>query len=525
MRVTGVQTCALPIYDDDDDDDDDDDVDDTKIIDDIKVVDDTNIIDIEDDDDDNNDNTVIFSNDLISTNSKILTTTKKSLITIPPAEKPLITTPPAKKPLIITPPAIKSGPVPTTTTKKSIINLDALIKTSKTKTSKRVGIENCGATCYFNSLLQLLYTIPELRDIIEISFIKKTQQEIDTLKTQNSSPLNIILASYNNNYIIIENLINIFKLLKKHEDSNIGPVPDNEICQLIKNIGKIIMSDWKIGRHEDAQEFLSYILTCIKELIISGHNEFKKVYNLYTFFAFEKLRCSQLFNSQLFDHSQPPHIIRRHQKEDSSFILQIELKSTEETIQSLINSYFQEELLNESEKLYDCDKGYKTIEMNIPTDLKYVIIHLKRFKYKDGKSDKNQISVTNIEEISLPSSSIITDKYFNKVEDYDIKKQDIKFKLEGAIIHIGTSVSSGHYVYVLYKDGKISKEFDDPRIYDNYSKEPINENAYLLLYRRVQVQQVQPGGSINTISKIDESKWKNKYLKYKQKYLNLVKEI
>ena len=191
-------------------------------------------------------------------------------------------------------------------------------------------------------------------------------------------------------------------------------------------------------------------------------------------------------------------------------------------MQSLINSYFQEELLNESEKLYDCDEGYKTIEMNIPADLKYVIIQLKRFKYEDGKSDKNKISVTNIEEISLPNSSIITNKFFNKVEDYDIKKQDIKFKLEGVIIHIGEALSVGHYVYVLYKDGKISKEFDDPRVNDNYSKDPINENAYLLLYRRVQVQ---PGGSINTISKINESKWKNKYLKYKQKYLNLVKEI
>jgi hypothetical protein len=84
---------------------------------------------------------------------------------------------------------------------------------------------------------------------------------------------------------------------------------------------------------------------------------------------------------------------------------------------------------------------------------------------------------------------------------------------------------SGHYTFILYdNEGEnVKNQFDDEFVNDGGPDiNTIQEAAYILLYKR---EDIQSGGTINTISKENESKWKNKYLKYKQKYLNLVKEI
>ena len=48
----------------------------------------------------------------------------------------------------------------------------------------RIGIQNCGNSCYLNSLLQLLYSITDLHDIINIKLVDVAKlEEISKIKS------------------------------------------------------------------------------------------------------------------------------------------------------------------------------------------------------------------------------------------------------------------------------------------------------------------------------------------------------
>jgi ubiquitin C-terminal hydrolase len=83
-----------------------------------------------------------------------------------------------------------------------------------------------------------------------------------------------------------------------------------------------------------------------------------------------------------------------------------------------------------------------------------------------------------------------------------------KYKIQGVVVHIGADTNSGHYYYVRYDNGEptfvISDSTIEPIIEE--TKETIKENAYILLYKKVN----------------DDSSYK-KYLKYKKKYLSFIK--
>lgn len=130
------------------------------------------------------------------------------------------------------------------------------------------------------------------------------------------------------------------------------------------------------------------------------------------------------------------------------------------SIQNLIDNYQKEEMVSLNSKMVS-----KRNIIKLKYNTQFVFLLLKRFN-SDGS--KNQISIT--------------------LNDIEIDCQ--KFKLISGIVHIGNSISNGHYIYVKYNpitnkpeftisDNNISTKIDDSII------DMISKNVYVLLYKTV----------------------------------------
>ena len=443
-------------------------------------------------------------------------------------------------------------------TSKSLSSQASISQALSSQGLNRVGLENCGESCFLNSILQLLYTMTPMQNIKTITMIPEASVPEALVSTLSYEKQDLRKAYYR-----VFHLKAILDLLKAGEESGNGirilsSIMRSHLVPMFKGL-------WAPGRPEDANEFLALILEAIKEL---NQTELNILLKSYSFFIIDKSRCSTTFKVKTKDLNytikkkilQLPEPLKLELENITYSPEEIQpiMKGTPTSVQELIDNYLTEEEQEPPNLLAYCTDGqsFKTNQLNIPDDVKYIIISLNRKKpainsltqeyiIDDDTNDFLTIklsTVVNINpKISIPSYSQ-SDSSKLKEETYKDENEEksktkitkIDFICQGAIIHKGTA-KSGHYYYVLYDETgtRVIKSFDDDHVYTGYDTyahnehgatlDPIDENAFVLLYRRVEPSLVQPGGTINTISR--ENTWKNKYLKYKQKYLNLAKEI
>ena len=125
------------------------------------------------------------------------------------------------------------------------------------------------------------------------------------------------------------------------------------------------------------------------------------------------------------------------------------------------------------------DNTIKRPVLYIPETQKYLIVILKRYTLKEGKTiivDKN----INVDEKITINKDI---EYVNKYE----------FKLRGVICKTG-SAGGGHYVYISYEDDKKILYNDSAPPADFNSGYNMNKQGYVFLYEKVTSQ---TGGSNN----------------------------
>ena len=156
---------------------------------------------------------------------------------------------------------------------------------------------------------------------------------------------------------------------------------------------------------------------------------------------------------------------------------------------------------------------------------KYLILTIK-------KTQKNipgtAFSAAKIIKPVMVNGIIRVPNYNNQHEPY------IFFVLQGLCYHGGIA-EGGHYFYLEFNQtGSIVpiRSYNDTTVTDLTEGEAlrfdIHTNGYLFLYKKIDKPPNAGGGiknNIQNLSKINESKWKNKYLKYKQKYLKLANKI
>jgi ubiquitin C-terminal hydrolase len=268
------------------------------------------------------------------------------------------------------------------------------------------GLNNLGNTCFFNSILQLLYQCTIFNKII--------------LNDINGKLINLY-----RNYIIDYN----------NSSTNLSP---NEIINYVsKKLGRSRFSQ------EDADQYLNYII----DVIINELDEYIKSNQLENLLITSKNIKFKTLVDSMFKIKINKEIICTNcnhisKSTDLDNKLYLTLDNNIDNLNDLIQNY-KYEILDDDNK-YKCEKCHKYNNAIIKKDIlklpKYLIITLKRYSNLNSKIN-NQIQMY---------------EYMN------IHNKD--YELRGFVYHSG-STNGGHYVYYgkirnswyLYNDSSVEE--------------------------------------------------------------------
>ena len=310
--------------------------------------------------------------------------------------------------------------------------------------------------CYMNSVLQLIHRInPEIS-----KNFKRIEEVNDILKSfQKEIEENPRYYDYNKIGNVLVDIINYYYSVKYTRDVDLR-LP-YEITQYAMN------PLWKAentGIQQDIEEF---------------------IVRFFEYFLHKHCWYDQYGTIVKYDESLPNgHPIHRQN------ILQLIIgKDHGSDIQSLYDNFTKIEILEKS-------IGNKSIKTDIINTSDNLIILLKRFS-----SNKN---------IGDPGTKIQDKIKINET----LKIYGETFKIDSCIYQTGDTINNGHYIILIYDNGKPSyviNDMDSKQYKDfNYSddsdkKNSIENNAYMLLYKKVKVSK-------------DGNKRRNRVLKSKRKY-------
>jgi hypothetical protein len=362
-----------------------------------------------------------------------------------------------------------------------------------------VGIEgfcpliNVGNSCYMNATMQMLYSIPELRDF----FTTTTMEQIDASDRVGKDPedgndadarLQVALRRACSSKDLVLKSLKLMKLFYTGmntvaQSQNKGMALNIEAIQAPGVVQKDLYSDLitlvKLGnrRQEDPNEFLMNLFTNL-----GCSKLFENVYSLFVFNERNTKTCKP----------NPDGNGQVHERIAISTTLTVDANASIHSIQSAINDYEKTEVLDsDNSRTEDCapvvngvtqwdgitqasrfppNTATKELTLMILPTTKYFIVNVKREGY-DKKRLRHFKHMTSI-----------------RLNNY-ITVDNVHFKLKFVVVHHGTSPRGGHYTAVSFdQDGKPEYDFDDGRITkqnDLSMVETIHKNSRLVLYERV----------------------------------------
>lgn len=346
------------------------------------------------------------------------------------------------------------------------------------------GMTNFGNVCYMSSALQMLYSCNIFREKIlnlNIQTISEKQKKYKYNKNQR-----LVLNKYepkhinniNNGKIVASSIKKIFqkiynenngKYINYEDEYNIFfNIVMNDV--LIFNNTKTIPTLVKRPKlmQEDSREFLNNLLGIFEEYNISKIFKFSEKYYYYNkpinFNNKKPIAIKDMINMSISEQSDV----------NRETFLFIELNKNILNIQSYINKFTDEEIMNKDEQYSykETFRNFKRKEIIIPSENKYLLFLIKRF------------NVINEKKVFFNIKCKICN---------DIVISNVKYKLIGAIIYTGGG-EGGHYIYITFCENDIYYIYNDSSATpftsmtnndkENYKK-LIDICAYIILYERI----------------------------------------
>jgi len=304
------------------------------------------------------------------------------------------------------------------------------------------GLRNLGNTCFLNSVLQCLTYTPPLT--------------------------NILLASEHGRKCKTQQFCMMCEL-EKHVamalGSGKGSVVPRSIASRIKNIAKHM----RIGRQEDAHEFLRFVIEGLQNSVLRGYEkldnrikETNMIYQIFGGYLQSQVKCLECkYNSNTYD---------------PCLDISLDIKGCD-SVKRALELFIKPEILSKGNK-YKCGRCKKLTnaqkQITIFQAPMILTIQLKRFDftrsfYGGGKIGK----LVNFDEV------LNLGPYMTKTQH-----ETPIYHLYAVLVHYGGSCNSGHYYCFVKNSNGIWYEMNDSSVSQVSLKTVLRQPAYLLFYVR-----------------------------------------
>lgn len=300
------------------------------------------------------------------------------------------------------------------------------------------GLINVGNTCFLNAVLQCITYAPCLSS----EFLRRTHRS--SCRKKNACT-----------YCLMESHVNRCLNPKFDGVSAFKPMP------IVSNLKRIAQS-LRIGRQEDAHEFLRFLVEAMHQGASGNEKGISPIYNAMKGTLRSRIVCS--------DCRIPSDCI------DPFLDLSLEIKNSK-SIKQALDRFTAPEFLSQSNR-YNCSncKELRNAKKQITfkSAPKTLSIHLKRFGFINKFGAKLAHHVIFEDVLDLSSFMIET----GSVEMYD---------LTGVLVHSGQSCSSGHYYAFVKAPNGSWYCADDTTVSKVSLKEVLSQKAYILFYNKEEI--------------------------------------
>ncbi|KAJ2582817.1 hypothetical protein GGH95_001330 [Coemansia sp. RSA 1836] len=308
------------------------------------------------------------------------------------------------------------------------------------------GLNNLGNTCFLNAVLQCLtYTAPLAEYML-------TREHSSSCRAGE----NCILCKFESH---------VGRALSKRENSSISP-------KSIVGRLKLVAKHMRIGRQEDAHEFLRLLIEAFQRSLLHGIDpkidrriqETTLAHHVFGGYSQSQVKCSRC----------------SHESNTFEPLLDLSLDiQGGSTIAKALRSFTRPEVLTKDNR-YRCEKCSKLVDatkqMSVYRLPRALTLQLKRFSSFGGGKINRFVEFP----LSLNMKGYVS---ANSPE-----RGPYEYSLYAVLVHAGGSSRSGHYYSFVKSPAGVWYELNDSSVRQVSERTVLSQTAYLLFYERCQAR-------------------------------------
>lgn len=334
------------------------------------------------------------------------------------------------------------------------------------------GIENIGNSCYLNSVVQALFSLPCITDTLDDSFVRQAKQKIAQLEAAAHKPR-----------LLVEKIEWLKKLIRLHE------VTIEVYGRLNSNADMLtVMKEYRATLFEmDSSGLRGQALGGMQDALgVAGC-----VMEAAGFEVATKITLRGLFNNSVYESTPNPEPTQifslpviQHNDDPATVEHPIDLKSRLDyfmntpVVSAKDEDHWKPVEGNPAIKIANWTEERKITD-NIPP---VISIQLKRFDNQLKKVSRR---------ITFPQDDVLDMTPYIERGLLHSENQKVLYRLKAIVIHVGPNLRGGHY----YAEAKRNNQwfrFNDDKVTKLASDQISRESAYLAFFERY-----EPGPQID----------------------------